>query len=434
MRIKKFLSVISAAAVMIGCMPKVSTEAYDCDLFTYDAGSNYKYTKNSDGTLSITQYLGDESNVVIPSEIDGKTVTGIAEYAFSKCITVKTVKIPASIQTLGADLCDEGRTLPFKNTIFLESIEVEEENQYFSSVDGVLFNKDKTELLEYPREKKGSVYAVPSGVKTIADWAFYNNLNLSAVELPDSVSEIGMRIFENCFTLKYALIPKNVTSIGTTIFGGGGQAVTIYGYTGSYAEEYADRRGYTRFVSIDDSSKIQVKNGIVICVADDSTATLEGKCLDVEIVEEDEENITYDISLKDNNGKEVQTGGDVTLCITTPPERLDDIIWNFYRYESDGLYSRMKTNYSLYDGYSISTERLGMFIVTSDTLPTSIKGDADGNGDVNVTDALTALKAATKKITLSEAQNAAADVNGDGKVDVTDALTILKAATGKIEL
>ena len=60
-------------------------------------------------------------------------------------------------------------------------------------------------------------------------------------------------------------------------------------------------------------------------------------------------------------------------------------------------------------------------------------GDVDGDGNVNVTDALTALQAAVGKISLSDESKTAADVDGDGKITVTDALLILQKSVAKID-
>ncbi len=107
----------------------------------------------------------------------------------------------------------------------LENITVAEENESYSSIDGVLFNKDKTELVKYPSSREIETYAVPDGVKTIGYSAFGgynfsqgNNDYIKTVTLPDSLVDIKESAFLNCTSLKKIVIPQNVTSIGCGAF------------------------------------------------------------------------------------------------------------------------------------------------------------------------------------------------------------------------
>ena len=79
---------------------------------------------------------------------------------------------------------------------------VESENPEYSSADGVLFNKNKTELLCCPARKSGN-YDIPNSVTSIGDRAFGYCSNLTSVTIPNSVTSIGDMAFENCSSLTY---------------------------------------------------------------------------------------------------------------------------------------------------------------------------------------------------------------------------------------
>ena len=74
---------------------------------------------------------------------------------------------------------------------------VDASNPHCSSVDGVLCNKDKTALIEYPGGKAGS-YSVPASVTDIERWAFSGCANLTSITIPSSVTDIGEEAFGKC--------------------------------------------------------------------------------------------------------------------------------------------------------------------------------------------------------------------------------------------
>ena len=101
----------------------------------------------------------------------------------------------------------------------LKSINVSSSNKYFSSIDGVLFSKDKKTLIAYP-EGKGSSYNIPNGVTSIGDDAFSYQDGLSSVTIPNSITSIGSGAFYNCKGLTSVTIPGSVTSIDSSAFSG----------------------------------------------------------------------------------------------------------------------------------------------------------------------------------------------------------------------
>ena len=96
----------------------------------------------------------------------------------------------------------------------LSSINVVSDNNYFSSIDGVLFNKNQTAIVQYPEGKNGNSYVIPSSVTAIGTGAFKYAQSLTNIVIPSSVTAIGLSAFDNCKSLTSITIPDSVTTIG----------------------------------------------------------------------------------------------------------------------------------------------------------------------------------------------------------------------------
>ena len=153
---------------------------------------------------------------------EGVVSTGL--FAFDCCDGLKTISLPASFAQLG--------WLTFNRCRSVERVEVAPGNAFFCSVDGILFNKAKTELILYPAKKAGSEYRVPDGVTHIADTAFLRCTNLKKVFLPSGVQRIGSWAFGDCFNLSSVTIPTSVNYISTGAFNNCTHLKNYY-YTGS---------------------------------------------------------------------------------------------------------------------------------------------------------------------------------------------------------
>ena len=155
------------------------------------------------GTLAFYR-CSSLTSVIIP---DGLTTIG--NEAFSSCGLLTSVEIPASVTSIGESA--------FTSCDSLAGIWVNEGNEYYSSdASGVLFNKDKTTLVQCPGAFKA--YAIPSCVTSIGDDAFYGCSSLVSATIPDSVTSIGDRAFVDCTSLESVTIPNGVTSIGGECF------------------------------------------------------------------------------------------------------------------------------------------------------------------------------------------------------------------------
>lgn len=121
------------------------------------------------------------------------SVTSIGDYAFYSCTNLTDVRISNSVTNIGF------RAFGFDYKI--KNIEVGTENKFYSSIDGALFNKDKTELICYPSGRTDSYYQIPSGVTSIGYAAFDTSLSLKTIEIPDSVISINGYAFSWCSSL-----------------------------------------------------------------------------------------------------------------------------------------------------------------------------------------------------------------------------------------
>ena len=137
-------------------------------------------------------------------------VTTIGERAFFDCDCLSTIVIPASVTTIG----DEA----FSGSLSLTGFHVDENNPVYSSDDrGVLFDKEKTLLMQAPSAMEGT-YTVPDSVISIGADAFECCLDLTGIDLPDSLTSIGSAAFHYCESLTSIVIPESVTSIGDWAF------------------------------------------------------------------------------------------------------------------------------------------------------------------------------------------------------------------------
>ena len=165
-----------------------------------------------------------------------ENVTSIGDSAFYRCNWLMEITIPENVSSIGRNAfceCDA-----------LTSINVSENNKNYCSVDGIIYNKEKTALVCCPeshtpphsvQEDKGSDedneygnfyffrpidITIPEGVTTICDYAFQDCYSLANITIPESVTSIGHEAFSGCRNLRSITIPESVTSIGHEAFSG----------------------------------------------------------------------------------------------------------------------------------------------------------------------------------------------------------------------
>ena len=212
---KKFAAILLSALILSSSFSILSVSAAtvvnDTAVVSVNStltSGNYQYKVLDDNTICISRYIGDETNATIPAKINGLTVTTIGKNAFAQT-GLGCLNIPASITDIKPNA--------FKFSGF-NKIEVDKNNLNYTSINGVLFSKDKTVLLAYPKENSATSYIIPDGVKIIESTAFMGTSNLNSIVIPNGVTTIKENAFYLCINLKNVSIPTSVKSIGRDAF------------------------------------------------------------------------------------------------------------------------------------------------------------------------------------------------------------------------
>lgn len=270
-RTNKFLSVLLSLLMIISIIPMstitASADAYFPTSGTCGESLTWSFdeatrTLTIDGIGEMTNFSSgghpweDYENSIISVKI-GDYVTTIGSYAFYNCNSLTSITIPNNITTIGygafyycnsltditisdsvttiesfAFSCCESLTsitIPenisridscvFRYCTSLENIKVNSNNQYYSSDEhDVLFNKNKTTLIQYPIGNTRKSYSIPDSVKTIEDNAFSSCTYLTKVSIPDSVTTIGSYTFSDCSNLTSVTLSNSITSIESGTF------------------------------------------------------------------------------------------------------------------------------------------------------------------------------------------------------------------------
>ena len=173
--------------------------------------TNMPVSLRADGAEALVFTIGDLTYSVTDEANQEATITGCT-------VTATAVTIPATVTYNGVEYSVTGiAELVFTNCPALTAIDVVPENARYSSQDGVLFNKDKTVLVQYPRAKAGNSYTIPNSVDSIGSRAFQQCSTLTQITIPENVTKIGEWVFAGS-ALTQVTIPSNVTSIGIGAF------------------------------------------------------------------------------------------------------------------------------------------------------------------------------------------------------------------------
>ncbi len=170
-----------------------------------------QYFTSIDGVL----YNRSKTKLIkVPATISGNyvvpdSVTDIDKEAFHACKLLTKITIPAGVKTIGE--------AAFYYCESLTDIIVADENATYLTVDGVLYNKDKTKLLACPGGKKGS-FTVPESVNTIEYLAFGRCEGLTEIILPEGLYKIEKSAFRYCTGIESIVLPNELKNIGESAF------------------------------------------------------------------------------------------------------------------------------------------------------------------------------------------------------------------------
>lgn len=375
-----------------------------------------------EGTVIIADDAGKDLNDMWLKLTIPYGIKYIGKSAFSGMRTKAEISIPATVEKISYNAFDFVGLLRF---------DVAPENKYYSSDNsGVLFNKDKTELIRFPVGSSLSAYSVPGSVKVIGKRAFEYGYNLCRIALPAGLKEIQSSAFTGCSSITQLKLPEGLEIIGSGAFISSGLKeitipasvkeagnnilmsacslekvvilnpnleftdliswdvpATIHSYENSGAKEYAEKNNI-KFVSMGTAPVIRVKQTDNIRLSNDNfvLALPATKLLELS------SNFGAAVEIKDQNGNPVNNDAD------------------------------MKS------GMTITLRDANGKVLDTKTIV--VPGDNDGDGVISASDARTALRASVKLDTLNEWQKAASNLDNvkEDAISAADARYILRAS------
>lgn len=217
--------------------------------------SNKIVYRNINGLKYLNNWLVDGTMAVMSRTSFIEETVGIFPNAFYQNKTLDEIVLPDNIETLYKGTFEDSSLkkliinqnlknldiFSLKNTFQLEEIVVSDDNKYFSSTEGVLYNKEKTKLICYPSSKTNAEYRVlsttqtigeracmnnnylntlkiPNNVETISEQAFYNCQNLINITFSNRLKEIGDEAFKLCYNIENIILPDSLNIIGQNVF------------------------------------------------------------------------------------------------------------------------------------------------------------------------------------------------------------------------
>jgi len=206
-----------ATLILIGLLPVVALAKNEMADMPADAVEAEFQVEDDQTGVRIVKYLGSGGEVIVPSTLDGKAVISIGDFAFSHCISLKSIVLPDSILAIGSDAF-WGCT-GMKNISLPQKLETIGPNAFWecSALESII---------------------IPDTVKSIGYGAFARCDMLTSMSIPEQVTAIDNYTFGSCQNLFKVAIPKTVVSIADNAFESS-PYVTIFGEAETYAQQYA---------------------------------------------------------------------------------------------------------------------------------------------------------------------------------------------------
>ena len=294
MKGKRIISAVLALSLFTGVLsvPSVSgdSELPIIPIVVEDDISCLVFEKVGDTAYVVSGYTGDMENVVIPSKYDGCPVIGIKDSAFAGVTTIKTVtfregatfigdnaffyssvesvKLPESLNSIGScafESCNALKSISIPknvdtigknsfNSPNLDTLTVDPDNNRYVSIDNVIYERDENSgepVKLITAAKTVETVTVPDTVTDIGPDAFVGCEHLTKVIYGDNVRNIGINAFYNCRDLQVLYVPRKC-DIDTEMLGQGIEDLTIYGYSATEIESYAQENDI-KFVALGDN-------------------------------------------------------------------------------------------------------------------------------------------------------------------------------------
>ena len=213
------LLVVTMLMTMLCIAPYTASAADEEETPVFTSG-DYQYSLSDDGSAVIVKYTGTETNLTVPTELDGNRVTAIGGYSFESCTSIESVTIPKGITTIGDNafrFCDKLTTISLPETLTTIN------NGSFSfceKLDSVSVPDSVTSIGNFAFQECAALknLKLSNGIDAINDFAYTGCESLTTIDIPSSVKTIGQNSFAHCNGLINVVIPEGVTLINTAAF------------------------------------------------------------------------------------------------------------------------------------------------------------------------------------------------------------------------
>ena len=285
----------------------------------YSKGINYRLNSNGYG-YTVSKFYGSDNDVRIRSTFKNMPVTAIADNAFKNNYNITTVTIPGSVTSIGESAfagCTSLTSITIPDSVTsigeyafgectnLTRIDVDENNKYYKSIDGNLYNKDGKTLIRYAPGKTDTSFIVPNSVTCFEISAFNDCTNLTSITVSNIVENVEkIRYIKNIKDVILAIpygkttisdeefyilsgvtkvnIPDGVTRIGKSAFGGSHDVTSVTLPDSLY---YIDSFA---FLGCDSLTSITIPENVISI-----GMGAFGGCFDLTSIDVDEDNLYY---------------------------------------------------------------------------------------------------------------------------------------------
>lgn len=375
-------------------------------------------TTIGDGAFNNCYYLhtfGDKNTpngeYVLPESIN--TING---KAFENNYCMQKITFPSGITQINLSMFNihiNEKDIKDKGYTPIEEIKVSSDNEFYSSENGVLYNKDKTSLLCYPLAKKGDKFTIPDSVKVLTESALAANSNLKEITINPGLTEIKSRAFYDDHNLNSIDFGKNSSVvIARDAFGGHNDKVTLYGASGSTSETAAtsDARA---LVFVDNA-----KAAATIKLLDQTGSIITSDAFKVSFMKH---SYQFGVVQKDKSGA----------------VSMDTLKWSVDKNDIATVNNMGQLTFTkegtvvmtVQNAAGTAATKLKVQIVNEDIVEFK-RGDVDSNKSIDIEDAVAIIGHVNGVKALEGASAKAADVDGNNAIDIEDAVMVINHING----